>query len=146
MLKQTKFDTVIPVHVTLRVMAPLSTFRGGGGGFHLQMFAIRGVVQESLGCSPSELVFAHTVSGPLKLLREKWFCEGTEQSLLDNVSNFRAKLCRACEITSSSLEAAHVRMKGWFDRHNKSRECMPGDKVLMLAGLQACRLAIVAST
>lgn len=102
------------------------------------MFAIRGVVQESLGCSPSELVFAHTVSGPLKLLREKWFCEGTEQSLLDNVSNFRAKLCRACEITSSSLEAAHVRMKGWFDRHNKSRECMPGDKVLMLAGLQAC--------
>lgn len=26
-------------------------------------------------------------------------------------------------------------MKGWFDRHNKSREFMPGDKVLVLAGL-----------
>lgn len=90
-LKQIKFDTVIPVHVTLRVMAPLSTFRAGGG--HLQMFAIRGVVQVSLGFSPSELVYAYTVSGPLKLWREKWFCEGTEQSLLDNVSNFRVKLC-----------------------------------------------------
>lgn len=57
------------------------------------MFAIRGVVQVSLGFSPSELVYAYTVSGPLKLWREKWFCEGTEQSLLDNVSNFRVKLC-----------------------------------------------------
>ena len=30
------------------------------------------VVQETLGFSPFELVFGHTVRGPLKLLKEKW--------------------------------------------------------------------------
>lgn len=34
-------------------------------GVHLKMFAIREVVQESLGFSPSELVFSHNVCGPL---------------------------------------------------------------------------------
>lgn len=38
-------------------------------GVNMQMFAVREVVQESLGFSPSELVFAHTVHGPLKLLK-----------------------------------------------------------------------------
>lgn len=49
----------------------------------MQMFAFREVVQESMGFSPAELVFAPTVRGPLKLLREEWLSEGTEQNLLD---------------------------------------------------------------
>lgn len=79
-------------------------------GVHMQMFAIREVVQESLGFSPYELVFAHSVHGPLKLLREKWLCEGTEQNLLDYVSNFRFKLCRACEIArgNRTLKAVSI--------------------------------------
>lgn len=40
-------------------------------GVHMEQFAIRVVVQESLGFSPSELVFAHNIRGPLKLLQEK---------------------------------------------------------------------------
>ena len=36
-------------------------------GIHLQLFAVRESVQESLGFSPFELVFGHTVRGPLKL-------------------------------------------------------------------------------
>ena len=43
------------------------------------MFAIREVLKESLGFSPLELLFAHNVHGPLKLLREKWLCEGMEE-------------------------------------------------------------------
>ncbi len=35
------------------------------------MFAVRESVQESLGFSPAELVFGHTVRGPLKLLSEQ---------------------------------------------------------------------------
>lgn len=35
------------------------------------LFTARSMVQEPLGFSPSELVFAHTVCGPLKLLQEK---------------------------------------------------------------------------
>ena len=40
-------------------------------GIHLLLFAVRESVQESLGFSPFELVFGHTVRGPLKLLKEK---------------------------------------------------------------------------
>ena len=41
-------------------------------GFHLLLFAGRESVQESLGFSPFELVFGHSVRGPLKLLKEKF--------------------------------------------------------------------------
>ena len=40
-------------------------------GIHLLLFAVRESVQESLGFSPFELVFGHTVRGSLKLLKEK---------------------------------------------------------------------------
>ena len=39
-------------------------------GMHLFLFAVREYVQESLGFSSFELVFGHTVRGPLKLLNE----------------------------------------------------------------------------
>ena len=39
-------------------------------GIHLLLFAVRESVQESLGFSPFELVFGHSVRGPLKLERE----------------------------------------------------------------------------
>ena len=41
-------------------------------GVHMVLFAAREAVQESLGFSPFELVFGHSVRGPLKLLKEKW--------------------------------------------------------------------------
>lgn len=40
-------------------------------GLPLLMFAVRESVQESLGFSPAKLVFAHTVRGPLKMLKEQ---------------------------------------------------------------------------
>ena len=39
---------------------------------HLLLFAVRESAQESLGFSPFELLFGHTVCGPLKLLKEKF--------------------------------------------------------------------------
>lgn len=106
-------------------------------GLPVQMFARRQVVQESLRFSPSELVFAHTVRSPLKLLSEKWLCEGTVQNVLDYVSNFRFILRRACEIARNNLKTAEARVKGWFDKHAKSREFQPGDNVLNVTGLFA---------
>ena len=41
-------------------------------GIHLLLFAVRESVQESLGFSPFELVIGHTVSGPLKLMKENF--------------------------------------------------------------------------
>ena len=46
-------------------------------GIHLLLFAVRQSVQESLGFSPFELVFGHTVRGPLKLLKEKFLYRKT---------------------------------------------------------------------
>jgi hypothetical protein len=50
---------------------------------HLLLFAAREAVQESLGFSPIELVFGHTVRGPLKLLKEKWQTGISSFNLLD---------------------------------------------------------------
>ncbi len=40
-------------------------------GLPYLMFAVREAEQESLGFSPADLVFSHTVRGPLKLLSEQ---------------------------------------------------------------------------
>ena len=78
------------------------TERGWNEGIHLLRFAVRESVQESLGFSAFELVFGHTVRGPLKLLKEKFFSqEDTPFNLLQYVSDFRSKLLKACEAAQS---------------------------------------------
>lgn len=55
-------------------------------GNHLLLFAMREAVQESLGFSPFELVFGHTVHGLLDLLKEGWLTKDPPTNLLDQVS------------------------------------------------------------
>ena len=52
-------------------------------GIPFLLFAVRDAKQESLGFSPFELVYGHTVRGPLKLLKEKWLVVESQKSLLD---------------------------------------------------------------
>lgn len=59
------------------------------------------MVEESLGFSPAELLFAHKVRGPLKLLREKWLLDNEPQNLFDYVSSFRSRLHRASELAKT---------------------------------------------
>ena len=81
-------------------------------GIHLLLFAVRESVQESIGFSPFELVFGHTVRGPLKLLKEKFLSqEDTPLNLLQNVSDFRSKLVTACEVAKSNLKSTQGKMK-----------------------------------
>ena len=54
-------------------------------GIHLLLFAVRESVQESLGFSPFELVFGHTVRGPLKLLKEKFLSNDDSFFLITSV-------------------------------------------------------------
>ena len=42
-------------------------------GINVFLFVVRESIKESLGFSPFELVFGHTVRRPLKLLKEKNF-------------------------------------------------------------------------
>ena len=62
-------------------------------GVHLLLFAVRESVQESLGYSPFELVFGHTVRGPLSLVKEKWLDEDPEKiNILKYVATYKDRL------------------------------------------------------
>ncbi|KAL1261228.1 hypothetical protein QQF64_009055 [Cirrhinus molitorella] len=101
-------------------------------GVPMVMFAVREVVQESLGFSPAELVFGHTVRGPLKMIKDHWSNDPTPNNVLDYVSDFRLKLHRACELAKENLGMSQKRTKTRFDRGAKLRSFSPGDKVLVL--------------
>ena len=86
-------------------------------GIHLLPFAVRESVQESLGFSPIELVFGHSVREPLKLLKEKFFSnDETPLNLLQYVSDFRNRLSRACEVARSNLKTSQGKMKARYDK------------------------------
>ena len=102
-------------------------------GIHLLLFAVRESVQESLGFSPFELVFGHTVRGPLKLLKEKFLSDDDSSlNLLQYVSDFKNRLSKACDAAQSNLKSAQSKMKIRYDENAKDRNFEPGDKVLAL--------------
>ena len=102
-------------------------------GIHLLLLAVRESVQESLGFSPFELVFGHTVRGPLKLLKEKFLSnDDSSLNLLQYVSDFKDRLSKACEAARTNLKSAQRKMKRWYDENAKERKFMPGDRVLAL--------------
>ncbi len=84
------------------------------------MFTVRETVQESLGFSPAELVFGHTVRGPLKLLWEQLESNNPQPvSILDFVSKTHERLHRACELARTNLVVKQDQMKRRFDRQLK---------------------------
>ena len=102
-------------------------------GIHLLLFAVRESVQESLGFSPFELVFGHTVRGPLKLLKEKFLSDDDSSlNLLQYVSDFKNRLSKACEAARSNLKSAQSKMKLCYDENTQDRNFEPGDKVFAL--------------
>lgn len=100
---------------------------------HLGVFSVAVFfLQESLGFSRAEPVFAHTVRGSLRLLQEKWLSDANPQNLCDFVSNFCFKLHLACELAKRNTAAAQTKMKTCFDKDAQLRSFGPGDKVLVL--------------
>lgn len=69
-------------------------------------FAVRNTVQESLGFSPTELVFGRSPRGPLKMLQEQLLSQShsvTEQNVLDHVSYFHERLHSVWKLARQSL-------------------------------------------
>ena len=96
-------------------------------------FAVRESVQESLCFSLFELVFDHTVRGPLKFLKEKFFSqEDIPLNFLQYVSDFRSKLLTAREAAKSNLKTTQDKMKQNYDKNTKEKSFKSGDKVLAL--------------
>ena len=102
-------------------------------GIPLLMFAARESVQESLGFSPFELVFGHSVRGPLKLLKEKFMVDDREDvNLLEYVTEIQDRLVQVNEIAKKNLESSQRNMKRRYDNLSTERKFFPGEKVLAL--------------
>ena len=115
-------------HQTLKNMIRSYCFdihRNWDEGVHLLLFAVRESVQESLGFSPFELVFGHTVRGPLKLFKEKLLShDDVLLNLLPYVSDFRTKLSNACEMAKANLKISSK----FNEKQVRSKFCKLHDK------------------
>ena len=128
-------------HQTLKAMMKKYCHETGkcwDEGLPFLMLAARESVQESLGFSPAELVFGHTVRGPLRAFREGLLAKANSPvtNVLDFVAGFRERLHKARQIASSFLSKAQGKMKAWFDRKAVQRDFAVGQKVLVLLPLQ----------
>ena len=75
-------------------------------------------IVKALIFSPFELVFGHSVRGPLKLLKEKFLSnDEIPLNLLQYVSDLRNRLSRTCEVTRSNLKTSQGKMKARYDSH-----------------------------
>ncbi len=96
------------------------------------LLAAREVTQESTGFSPNDLVFGHTVRGPLTLLSDQWKETEAPKNLIDYVNGFRHRLYAAGERAKQNLSSVQSKMKKMFDRRAERRVFSVGDRVLAL--------------
>ena len=96
------------------------------------MLAAREAVQESTGFSPNELVFSHTVRGPLAVLKAGWVDVEPPKNLIDFVNGFRHRLFVAGGMAKRNLQMSQNKMKKIYDRRVECQEFSPGDQVLAL--------------
>lgn len=99
-------------HQTLKAMLSkfcLETAKSWDEGVPFVLFAAREAVQESLGFSPAELVFGHSIRGPLKVLKEQFMSDDSKKyNVLDYVSQFKERLCNACLIAKDALSSSQA--------------------------------------
>ncbi len=122
-------------HQTLKAMLRkycMETNKDCDEGIPLVLFAVRESVQESLGFSPAEMVFGHTVRGPLKVLKDKMMESNTENRTNVLEKRFREKLHDACDLARKFLKEAQSEMKDRYDRQAVARSFQSGDKMLVL--------------
>ena len=99
------------------------------------LFAYRDVPQESTGFSPFELLYGHSVTSPLTILRRLWTEESTDsesRAMGQYVFDLRKRIEETCKLAQRSVKEAQQRQKRVFDRHALERYFDVGDQVLLL--------------
>ncbi|XP_043962798.1 uncharacterized protein LOC122825436 isoform X2 [Gambusia affinis] len=123
-------------HQTLKAMLRkycMGTEKDWDEGIPFLLFAVRGTVQDTLGCSPAGLVFGHEVRGPLNVLKDQLISSShSVKSIPEYVSKMRERLQTACALAQKALASKQVKMKRHYDQKAVTREFKPGDKVLIL--------------
>ena len=97
------------------------------------LFAYREVPQSSTGFSPFELLYGHTVRGPLDLLSEAW--QGSadgEESVVSHILAIRERLEATMEIVEANMKKSQQKQCNWYDQRVRARELAPDDLVLIL--------------
>ncbi|XP_042878233.1 uncharacterized protein LOC122257193 [Penaeus japonicus] len=101
------------------------------------LFAYRDVPQSSTKFSPFELIYGHTVRGPLSLLKDLW--EADERNIKDEtrtayeyVIDLRDKLAETCKLAQEELRKAGDSYQYYYDKKAKDRYLQEGDKALLL--------------
>ena len=100
-------------------------------GLPWPLLAAREVVQDSTGFSPNELVFGHTMLGPLKLLHDSVGLSEPPSNLVDYVNGFHHRLYAGGEMAREKLTSSQEK-KRLYDRKSEQRQFSPGDQVLAL--------------
>lgn len=77
----------------------------------------------STGFSPNDLVFGHTVWGPLAVLQTGWKKPLPAENLLDYVNGFKRQLYESVKMARLNLETAPGRMKRLYDRQAEEHVC-----------------------
>lgn len=123
-------------HQTLKTMLRVYCIEAGkdwADSLPLLLFAIQETVQDSLGFSPAQLVFGHSIRGPLRLLSDQLLENETALVLVtEHVDTLRKRLRRTCEITKLNLASSQAVMKECYDRKSVVRSFEPGESVLAL--------------
>ena len=99
------------------------------------LFAYREVPQESLGFSPFEMIYGHSVRGPMTILKQLWTSEQEDpdvKSTYQYVIDLRERLQDTCDLAHQNLLKSQVRQKKYYDCRSRERSFKPGEKVLLL--------------
>ena len=99
------------------------------------LFAYREVPQASTGFSPFELLYGHTVRGPMAILKELWTgeSESTEvKTSYQYVLELRERLEETMKLAQEELTKNQTRYKRNYDKKTKDRLFNKGDKVLVM--------------
>ncbi|XP_069181863.1 uncharacterized protein [Procambarus clarkii] len=95
------------------------------------LFAVRSVPNESLGISPFEMIYGHSVRGPLEVARDHWLDKETNEDVVDWLSTNKGRLFSAWEMATRTLESTQKTTKSRYDKRTKQRDFLVGDLVLV---------------
>jgi hypothetical protein len=88
-----------------------------------------------LGFSPFELVYGHTVRGPMRILRELWTKEVNNldvKSTYQYVVDLKERLESTCKIAKENLEKSSLKYRTYYNKGARNRDMKEGEKVLVL--------------
>ncbi|XP_064482829.1 uncharacterized protein LOC135395661 [Ornithodoros turicata] len=106
------------------------------------MFALRSVPHEATGFSPAELVYGHTLRSPMRLLREEWENQRTDNTVIEYVLDLLQRLQDTREIAEANMRDSQRRAKTYYDRNARPRVYKENDKVLVLRPTRANKLQV----